>query len=124
MNRFGDLILILPDGTIHKLDVGGGSIAKVAENQDGFCKKIDEEDANDWRMIPLVNRLVARGVDLLAGQCYSFLIPPALGGEYTVENTVVLSVGEHYGLYGSYHDQWRSAADGMQVIIRVKSDKK
>ena len=37
MNRYGDLFLILPDGSIHMLDVGGGSLTKLAESRDEFC---------------------------------------------------------------------------------------
>ena len=65
VNRFGDAFLVLPDGTIHMLDVGGGTLTKVAENRDDFCNKIDESDnANDWLMIPLVDELVAAGLRL------------------------------------------------------------
>ena len=71
-------------------------------------------------MIPLVDRLVAAGVLLKPGECYSFLTPPVLGGDYTVENTVVLPVAEHYGLYGSYHDQLRGVPDGTKVVLKVR----
>ena len=43
-------------------------------------------------MIPLVDQLVEAGVHLETGECYSFLTPPILGGEYTVKNTVVLPI--------------------------------
>jgi len=42
MNRFGDLFLVLNDGSIHMLDVGGGTFTKVAENRDDFANKLDE----------------------------------------------------------------------------------
>src|SRR5687767_975774 len=65
MNRFGDLFLILPDGTIHMLDVGVGSLKKVAASKDDFCFKIDRDNnANDWLMMPLVDKLVAAGITL------------------------------------------------------------
>jgi hypothetical protein len=121
MNRYGDLFMILPDGTVHMLDVGAGSFAKVAENKDDFGRRIDEDDnAEDWLMIPLVDRLVAAGVLLKPGQCYSFVTPPILGGDYTVENTVLLPITEHYGVYSSYHDQLRGVPDGTKVTIKVQ----
>jgi hypothetical protein len=121
MNRYGDLFLILTDGSVHMLDIGSGTLTKLAENQDGFAQKIDEdENAEDWLMIPLVDRLVAAGVLLRPGECYSFLTPPILGGDYTVENTVVLSITEHYGVYGSYHEQLRGVPDGTKVTIKVQ----
>jgi len=48
------------------------------------------------------------------------LIPPILGGDYRVENTVVLPITEHYGVCGSYHEQLRGVPDGTKVVIKVK----
>jgi hypothetical protein len=121
MNRYGDLFLISPDGTVHMLDIGAGSLTKLAESTDDFARIIDEDDnAEDWLMIPLVDRLVATGVLLKPGQCYSFLTPPVLGGDYAVENTVVLPITEHYGVYCSYHEQLRDVPDGTKVVIKVQ----
>jgi hypothetical protein len=121
INRYGDLFLILPDGTVHMLDIGAGSLTKLAENRDEFAQKIDENDnAEDWLMISLVDKLVDEGMLLKPGQSYSFLTPPVLGGDYTVANTVVLPITEHYGLYGSYHDQLRDVPDGTKVTIKVQ----
>jgi hypothetical protein len=79
MNRFGDLFLTLPDGTVHMLDVGTGSLTRMADDRDDFSRKLDEGDnADDWLMIPLVDRLVVAGVHLQPGQCYSFVVPPIL----------------------------------------------
>jgi len=120
MNRFGDLFFTWPDGTVHMLDVGAGSLIQLADDRDDFSRRLDEEgNADDWLMIPLVDRLVAAGVHLQPGQCYSFVVPPVLGGGYKTENTVVLPVREHYGVYGSYHDQLRGVPDGEQVVIKV-----
>ena len=39
------------------LDVGRGTLEKVAESRDDFAKKSDEDDnANQWLMIPLIDR--------------------------------------------------------------------
>jgi hypothetical protein len=121
MNRFGDLFLTLPDGSIHMLDICGGSLSKLAESRDEFTRVIDEDDnADDWLMIPLVERLVEAGVLLELGQCYSFVTPPILGGEYSVENTMVVPIHEHFGLYASYHEQLRDVPDGSKVNINVQ----
>ncbi len=121
MNRFGDLFLIMPDGSVHMLDIGAGSLTKLAASKDEFSRMIDEDgNANDWLMIPLIDRLMAAGVLLQPGECYSLLTPPVLGGDYTVENTVVLPVAEHYGLYGSYHKQLRGVPDGTNVVLKVQ----
>jgi hypothetical protein len=106
MNRFGDLFLVFEDGSVHMLDVGGGTLKQVANSRDDFKVKVDEDDnANDWFMIPLIDQLVAAGITLREGQCYSYKKPPVLGGDYTLENTCVFPVAEHYGAYGSIHNQ-------------------
>jgi hypothetical protein len=82
MNRFGDLFLVIDDGSVHMLDIGGGTLTKLAEDRDDFCRKIDEGDnANQWLMIPLVDGVVVAGLKLSPGQCYGYKRPPVLGGE-------------------------------------------
>ena len=41
MNRFGDLFLVFEDGSVQMLDIGGGTLEKVADSRDDFCQKID-----------------------------------------------------------------------------------
>ena len=99
MNRYGDLFIVTDSGSIHLLDVCGGSVEKIAENREDFCRLVDEDDnANDWFMIPLIDKLVAADKLLKEGRCYSFVIPPLLGGKYSVENTSDLSVEEHFSV--------------------------
>lgn len=120
MNCFGDLFMVLDDGTVHMLDVGGGTLTKVAESRDNFANKLDVGDnANQWLMIPLIDRLVAAGLTLREGECYSYKQPPVLGGDYTVENTCMLPIFEHYAVYGSIHNQIKDLPDGTQVVIDV-----
>lgn len=120
VNRFGDLFIVLGDGTIHMLDVGAGLLKKVAENRDDFGAKLDENDnANDWLMIPLVDRLVESGVTLKERECYSYRQPPVLGGDYTIDNTVVLPIHQHYAAYGGIHELIKDVPDGTEVTFRI-----
>lgn len=120
MNRFGDLFLVFEDGSVQMLDVGGGTLEKVADSRDDFCQKIDEGDnANQWLMIPLIDRLVAAGKTLNKGQCYGYTISPILGGDYTVENSFVLPIAEQYGVNASIHQQLKDVPDGTLVEIVI-----
>lgn len=122
MNRYGDLFFIFNDGSIHMLDIGAGEIEKLAENEEEFLVKINEDDnANNWLMIPLVDRLMEAGKILQVGRCYSFIIAPILGGEYSVENTTTMSIAEHYGVYASIHQQIKDLPDGTKVRLKVKN---
>ena len=120
VNRFGDLFIVPPDGAVYMLDVGGGTLTKLAESRDDFCDKIDEGDnANQWLMILLVDRMVAAGKILEAGQCYGFKFPPIIGGDYTVENAGPLPIWDYLGDCGSIHEQLREAPDGSHVTLKV-----
>jgi hypothetical protein len=120
-NRFCDLFLILDDGSVHMLEVGAGSLTKVADNRDEFCNKLDDDEiANNWLMIPLVRKLSAAGIRLQPGQCYAFKQPPVLGGDYTVDNCGPWPIADYLGAYGSVHEQLRDVPDGENVIIQKK----
>ena len=122
VNRYGDLFLVFDDGSVHMLDIGIGSLEKLAESREDFCEKIDEnENANEWLMISLVDKLAQAGKELQPGRCYSFIIPPVLGGDYTVENTAILSIKEHYGVYASIHQQIKDLPDGAKVRLRTEA---
>jgi hypothetical protein len=120
VTRFADLILVLPDGSVHMLDVGAGTLERVANDRADFSKKIDEGDnANNWLKIPLVDECRAAGMRLKRGQCYGFKTPPVLGGEYSVENVGPLSITDYLGAYGSIHEQIRNLPDGAEVRLKV-----
>ena len=120
VNRFADLCLVFPDGAVHLLDIGLGTLTRVAESRDDFCRQCDEtETAAEWLMIPLVDRMVAAGMTLQPGQCYGFKRPSVLGGDYTVENMAPISIADYLGAYGSIHEQLRDLPDGTEVVVKV-----
>ena len=122
MNRFGELFIVMDSGSVHLLHVCDGSVEKVAESRDDFCRLVDEDNnANDWFMIPFIDKLVAAGKLLKEGRCYSFVLPPVLGGEYTVENTSDLNVEEHFSVYSSIHHQIKDLPDGSRVQLKVEA---
>ncbi|HAV63010.1 MAG TPA: hypothetical protein DCY13_11670 [Verrucomicrobiales bacterium] len=119
LTRTGDLFIAVPDGSIHMLDVGAGKLDQIARSRDEFCTKIDEPGvADDWLMIPIVDQLVASGVVLGSGHCYSFRQLPALGGAYTADNRMVFPICEHFGGWGSVHRQMAGFPDGSPVTIK------
>lgn len=120
VNRFADLIIAMPDGSIHLLDVGAGSLTKIADSREDFLSRIDEGDnADNWFLIPLVDRMVTAGKTLAPGQCYGWYRLPIMGGEYKVENAAPLAIDDYLGAYGSVHEQTRDLPDGARVKIEV-----
>jgi hypothetical protein len=118
MNRFGDLFLVYANGSVHLLDVGCGTVERVAESREDFRAKIDEGDtANQWLMIPLVDRLVGAGMIPGPGECYGYKLSPVLGGDYVVNNIAVLPVHEHYGFNAELHEQIKDLPNGAEVRL-------
>jgi hypothetical protein len=116
VNRFGDIFMVFEDGCIRKLDVGVGSLETLADSRDHFADAIDEENsANDWLMIPLVDKLVSADVKLAPGECYSYVQLPVLGGDYTVANTRVVPLAQHYKAFGPIHERIKDLPDGTRV---------
>jgi len=120
MNRFGDLFLVFEDGSVHMLDVGRGSLERVADNRDDFANRVDEgTNANEWLMIPLVDELRKAGVVPGPTECYSYVQLPVLGGDYTRGNTRVVSIAHHYKAFGPIHETIKDIPDGTVVKFDV-----
>jgi hypothetical protein len=120
VNRLGDLFIVPDDGSVHLLDVGRGTLERLADHRDDFCRLIDESDrAKEWPAIPLVDQLVEAGLRLQPHQCYGFNLPPVLGGDYGVENIGPISIEDDLGARGSLHDPLRGVEDGDRVVLRL-----
>lgn len=124
MNRFGDLFLNTDDERIHVLRLDDGSLRCLAHSRDQFCELLDQgSNANDWLMIPLVDRLVAAGKTLKTGECYGFIKIPILGGDYVFENVEVRTVDFQYAALGPIFEQLEGTPDGTRVTFCVQNAK-
>lgn len=120
MNRYGDLFVVLDDSSVWMLDVGGGTFDRLAISRDDFCNQLElDENLNNWLMVPLVDRLVAAGMRPGSGKCYGYKRPPVLGGDYTIENTFVISIEEHYAFNADLHERIRDLPDGTPIKFEV-----
>lgn len=120
VNRFGDIIFVSSEGAVHILDIGAGTITKIAANREDFYTQVDLVDNADyWLLISLTDKCVAAGLTLGNGQCYSFKIPPALGGKYVVDNVEMLDLAVNYSFLAQINEQTKDLADGTQVEIVV-----
>ncbi len=120
VNRFGDVFAIFDDDSVHMLDVGAGTLTRMADSQDDFCQQIGMGDnANNWLMIPLVDACVAAGMRLGPDQCYSFKTPPVLGGQYDTGNSEPMDLAVHYSFLADIHRQIKDLPDGTQIKLVV-----
>ena len=116
VNRFGDLFVVLDDGAVHMLDVGAGTFTRVADSRDHFAELLDRDNnANNWLMIPLVDRCVEAGMTLSSTQCYGYKVPPILGGEYVIDNVEPTDLSVHYWLLADIYGQTKDVPDGTRI---------
>ncbi|MEP7247591.1 MAG: T6SS immunity protein Tdi1 domain-containing protein [Gammaproteobacteria bacterium] len=96
------------DGSIHLLDVGPGTLQRVAASREEFRKLLRDKDFVVEHFVPVV-LLKVRGAGhmLRAGQLYSFKTPPQHGGEYSADNLEPTDIEFHFSLLGKIHDRLR-----------------
>ena len=120
VNRFGDLILVCADGTVSFLDVGVGKLTEIARDRNHFFEVVDLGDnASNWLMIEAVDLCVAAGMQPDSGQCYSYKIPPLLGGTYGLDNFEVTDLSVHYAFLADIRMQTKDVPDGTAVNMVV-----
>ena len=118
VNRFGDLIVIYDDGSVHWLDVADGGMERIAGDAESFKAQF-ATNPEQWLLSPLVDRCIAAGLTLSPQQCYGYKTPPILGGKCEVENIVPISLAEHYSFHAYLHKQTEDLPDGAQVRLVV-----
>ena len=118
MNRFGDLFLH-QEGPVYRLSLDDGSFTILADSREDFAHKLDLDDnAADWLLTPLVDRLAAAGQQPGPGECYGFVRLPVLGGDYTVENITIRSITFQYDALGPIFEKLKDIPDGTTVCFQ------
>lgn len=121
VTRFGDLIVIQDDGSVHRLDVVRGTFTRLADDREGFEERLNAEDnAEEWLSIALVDDMADAGKTLAPGECFGFETPPVLGGGFTVENAGPRRIEEYLQSCGWIHEQLRDIPDGEQVSLSIE----
>lgn len=116
VNKVGDIIAVFEDGSVHFLDLGAGSLTRIADNQNDFAARLKQGDnASIWLATSLVDSCVAAGMALGEDECYSYRIPPFLGGEYAVENLEPTDLSVHYSVLGQIWQQIKDLPDGTRL---------
>jgi hypothetical protein len=118
VNRLGDVFAVFDDDSVHFLDVGRGVVERVADNRDHFADLLDVGDnAGGWLAIRIVDECLQAGLKLSPNQCYSFKVPPMLGGNYEVENLEPTDLSIHYSFLADICRQTKDLPVGTKVRI-------
>ena len=116
VTAFGDLFLQSSDGSIHRLDAGTGYFCPVARNLEALKEQATvSELQEDWFHWQLLSELRRTGMTLGPAQCYSFRIPPILGGTYDISNFEPASLSVHHGILAQIIRQVKDLPPGTQI---------
>jgi hypothetical protein len=116
VNRFGDAFVVTDDVGVHMLDVGAAAFKRVADNRDHFASLLDSDNnADNWLMIPFVDRCRAAKMELASNQCYGFKVPPLLGGPYDLSNIEPVDIAAHYSRLSSLYKKAADLPDGTSL---------
>lgn len=122
VSAIGDMFLADTTGQIFWLDTGTGRLQQIAENMDEFQRlRRQQELADQWFLPQLVGDLIASGMRLSSGQCYSYKKPPILGGQIEPANFEPTDLSVHFSLLGQIHKQVKDLPPGTKITgIKIR----
>jgi hypothetical protein len=116
ISALGDLILRHDAGRIFWLNAGWGSLNEVAPSVEEFKQRMVQlENAQQWFSPTLVGDLITQRSRLQPGKCFSFKIPPVLGGEISVDNFEPTDLQVHFSILGQIHRQVKDLPAGTKI---------
>lgn len=116
VSAIGDMFLADTDGRVFWLDTGTGQLQQIAESVGEFQRLRQlAEQADQWFIPQLVGDLIASGIRLSPGQCYSYKMPPILGGEIEPNNFEPTDLSVHFSLLGQIHRQVKNLPPGTKI---------
>lgn len=102
----GDAFLESADESIFWLDVAAAELTRIASSKDEFDQlRQIPKNVEQWFMPRLVGELLSVGLHLGAGECFSYKIPPSLGGAFEPSNFEVCMLVQHFAALGKIQAQ-------------------
>jgi hypothetical protein len=116
ITRFLDVFVIYPDGSVNWLETQAGRLSQVAPSRAEFEAAMETEYPH-WLMSGAVDAAVASGRSLHTGECYTYKVPPMLGGAYDLDNVEVSDVEAALRVLGQIFAQAKALPPGAQVRV-------
>jgi len=116
VSSLGDLFLADAAGRIHWLDAGAARLTEVAASLDEFQQLRQQPvHATEWFATQMVGDLLQSGLRLARGQCFSYKVPPMLGGAWEAANFEPTDLSVHFSILGQVCRQVRDLPEGTPV---------
>jgi len=123
VNAFGDLFLQDAGGSVHRLDITGGTISVIATSTAEFREAAkDAAKKQDWFLEELARQAEGQGCSPGKGQCVGGKIPFVFAQSTSApDNMYVADLYEYVSFMGDLHSQIKNVPDGGQVRIKVQA---
>lgn len=122
VNAFGDLFLQRTDGTVYRLDISGGEIAKIAGSEDEFRSQAAGADHQKvWFLLDEEKNAALRGYVPNKGECVGAKVPWVFKESASVPNNMcVMELYEYVSFMGDVFHQMQDVPDGGKVRLRIE----
>jgi hypothetical protein len=116
VSALGDAFLESPAGEIFWLDVASAELTKISESTAEFDQlRQTPEHVEQWFMPQLIGDMLSSGLQLRAGECLSYKIPPTLGGSFEPDNMDISSLSVHFAALGKIQAQVKQMPVGTRI---------
>jgi hypothetical protein len=104
VSAFGDIFFMAPDGAMLQLNTRTASSHRVADDLEGLRARLHEPAHRDQLLLERLSVLARdKGLILGIGECYAFLIGPALGGDMLARTVIKLPFVLKMQIAGGLH---------------------
>lgn len=120
-NGFGDMFLRTNDGKILWLNVGGGTLAEIAESESGFERSLSESATRElWFAEEQLAAFAERDLKPNDLQCIGFKTPVVFAESRSVpDNAYVADLYEQVSFLGDLHQQIADVPNGGKVRLKI-----
>ena len=122
LTKFSDWIFERADGSLHHLSIQDGSTEPICGTRNALSRALaDPEAADRYLCATFTERAERAGLRLKEGECYSWIVPPVLGGSYDQENVRPFAIGGYQLVMTQVAQLARHVPEGTEVErIRMK----
>jgi len=115
VTAFGDVFLRDSDG-IWFLDTIEGSVKRVAADQEELEKLLNTEEGHShYLAADLVTQAHEDEFLIEGSECYTFEVPPVLGGKLDLDNVVVMEFATALSIAGQVHLKVKDMPPGTEI---------
>ena len=116
ISSLGDLFLTNAAGRVLWLDAGAGRLTEIASGLNEF-QQLRQQPANaaEWFVPQLIGDIMEGGLRLSPGECFSYKLPPMLGGQVEPANFEPTDLSVHFSILGQIAHQTKDLPEGTPI---------